>query len=718
MDSDLVKIYTRNQLVPFSVYVFVAAGFLALKLYMYGFDDRYFLFVLPGVLIWGFTRIESLRKLYSAAVSEKESAEQNWRKIVVRIACDKAAYMIPWLIILFWPFETTYLYDLLPGYGFVFCAMAAYATASSPYFPLYLWDAGIPLLFALGVTALNSHVQGTPYIAAVLLMFGIYTLISARNIRQSMQQLVKNRRALQKMAARAAQANKAKSDFLALMSHEIRTPMTGVLGMIDFLGETRLTEEQAECLATIQACSKTLLNTINDILDFSKIESGKLAISKIKYDLHSILNKSAAVLRPIAEEKGVAIDVSIDAKVPKLGYGDPHRVQQIVLNLLNNAVKFTERGGVTLTASYKMSGNVGMTRVEVKDTGIGMDDETQAKLFKKFSQADDSISRKYGGSGLGLSIAKQLVELMGGEIGVRSKKGQGSTFWFEIPYVAARADAGEKIEEAETESRVRPEDTLDILVVEDNKVNQMISTRTLAKKGHRVTVADTGDMAVAKLKQTKFDLVLMDINLPGKSGIDTTKEIRALGGRFKDVPIIALTANVTEDHMKRCRQAGMADYVLKPFTSEELYQAIARHRPARTGKPAEQLAAAPVPAETKTKEGAYPALNHKLVNIREEFGPEYMAQMIEMCGKEIEGLIIKGQSAYDEKNYEVLGNCAHDIKSVSGSIGLRDVQELAHRIETLCNDRQYAPLQQSVPDLVSTARKEIDKLSVLSSQVS
>jgi response regulator RpfG family c-di-GMP phosphodiesterase len=227
-------------------------------------------------------------------------------------------------------------------------------------------------------------------------------------------------------------------------------------------------------------------------------------------------------------------------------------------------------------------------------------------------------------------------------------------------------------------------------------------------------------MAIAKLKQGNFDLVLMDINLPGKSGIDTTKEIRALGGRFKEVPIIALTANVTEDHMKRCRQVGMVDYVLKPFTSEEVYQAIARHRPARTGKSVQQPAAAYAPAEKPApgKEGDGAALNHKLLNIREEFGPEYMAQMIEMCSKEIEGLIIKAQSAYEEKNYDLLGNCAHDIKSVSGSIGLRDVQDLAHKIETLCNDRQYESLPQNVPSLVTTARREIDRLSTLSAQAS
>lgn len=716
MERDLIKIYIRNQLIPFSVYLFIAAGFIALKLYMYGFYDKVLDFILPGVLLWAFTLIEGLRKDYSGTLSEKDGTARNWTKTVWGIATKKAAYMIPWLAVLFWPLQSPYLYDSLPGYAFVFCAMAAYASSSGAYFPLYLWDVGIPLLFALGITALNFNVQGTQYICGMLLIFGIYTLISARNMRLSMMQLVKNRRALQKMAIQAAQANKAKSDFLALMSHEIRTPMTGVLGMIDFLGETRLTPEQAECVATIHACSKTLLNTINDILDFSKIESGKLAISKIKYDLHSILKKSAAVLRPLADEKGVGIDVSIDSKLPTLGYGDPHRVQQIVLNLLNNAVKFTERGRVTLSASYKMHENVGMVRVEVKDTGIGMDAETQARLFKKFSQADDSISRKYGGSGLGLSIAKQLVELMGGEIGVRSKKGEGSTFWFEMPYVAAKADAGEKIEEAGPASRFRPEDVLDILLVEDNKVNQLISTRTLTKKGHRVTVADNGDKAIACLKQGKFDLVLMDVNLPGKSGIDTTKEIKALGGRFKEVPIIALTANVTEDHMKRCRQAGMVDYVLKPFTSEELYQAIAKHRPAPGAKTSPQPLPVEAPAQTspEKKESMDVPLNHKLASIREEFGPEYMVQMIEMCSKEIESLIIKGQSAYEEKNYEILGNCAHDIKSVSGSIGLRDVQDLAHKIETLCNDHQYDPLQRSVPDLVSLSRKEIDKLAALS----
>jgi signal transduction histidine kinase/CheY-like chemotaxis protein/HPt (histidine-containing phosphotransfer) domain-containing protein len=487
-------------------------------------------------------------------------------------------------------------------------------------------------------------------------------------------------------ALRTKIVSNEKSRFLALMSHEIRTPMTGILGIIEFLKDDGLTaEERADFINTISECSKTLLNTLNDILDVSKLEEGKLEISPVNFDFPGMLDNCVNILARMAKNKGLTLISVVDDKVPRQIHGDPHRLQQITMNLMNNALKFTSKGGVTVRAVFRDAKPLPVVRVEVVDTGIGISEKTIKRLFKGFSQADNSIARKYGGTGLGLSIAKDLVTLMGGQVGVHSKVGEGSTFWYEIPFHPPVAAAPSSEEE---NVEISP---LDILLAEDNKVNQQVAMRLLNNKGHKVSIADDGETVVKMAKEHDFDMILMDMNMPVKSGIDAAREIRAMGGRFKDIPIIALTANVVDEYVKKCYDAGMNAHVAKPFSPKELYKTMARFAPAKAIR-----AAAPAPVDTG------PKLNDNLEEIRKQLGPAYLNELIASSLKESARLLAAARAAHEAGDTSGLQHAAHDLKNVSGLISLNETSRLAAVIETMCRKGEVTGL----PDIMVTLARE------------
>jgi two-component system, sensor histidine kinase len=529
-------------------------------------------------------------------------------------------------------------------------------------------------------------------VLSIILFHSSYALENAdlshriNEYNRQLEATIQNRTEALRMALKDAEhANLAKSQFLANMSHEIRTPMNAIIGLSELLSETDLTAKQRDYIDTIHGSGNDLLMIINDILDISKIEAGKLRIEEGPVEIRTIIRDIGEMFAYPLREKKLQFIVNIDERVPETIVSDGHRIRQIVINLVGNAVKFTHEGHIRIDVGIEeTAGAPMMLRCAVNDTGIGIPGGVMRDLFQAFTQADSSTTRRYGGTGLGLAISKQLAEMMNGTLGVESTEHKGSTFWFTIrvkPILGQPPHSGldEKSPVAE------PRHDLSILLVDDNRINQKVELSILDRYGFLADVASNGREALAALERTNYDLVFMDCQMPVMDGFEASTAIRAREGSSRHTIIIAMTANALQGDKEKCLAAGMDDYLPKPVVSKALFRMMAKWFPAPSSDALLHITEADIPTEAVDPSTLVvdPA---KIEFLRELSGTgddDLLHTLTDLFFNDFPEYIKSLQETVAEGDPRRLRESAHAAKGACGNLGVMQLFQTCYELELL-----------------------------------
>ena len=547
------------------------------------------------------------------------------------------------------------------------------------------------------------RLYGVVLVLLVLLMIAGSILVSmliraGQRHQEKSRELEEQARLLDETAHRAEQASRAKSEFVAVMSHEIRTPLNGVVGVADLLREEAPSARGQQLVNTLDDSVLSLQAVINDVIDYTKYESGKLDLDLRPFALDAFVEELNRRYQLQSEQGQIRFNVTLGEAVPRWLEGDTARLRQVLMNLLNNAFKFTTEGTVSLEVALTEPGDV---RFLVRDTGCGIPEARREILFKPFSQVDSSIARRYGGSGLGLAICERLVIAMGGQIRFESHEGRGSVFWVDLPLRRVSQDAVERHSgqpSAAADSATPALPSCRILVVEDHPTNRELAQAMLERLGQTVSVAENGQAGLQQLAQGNFDLVLMDMQMPVLDGLQTTQRWRQLeGSGDRRLPIIAMTANAMPEDKQRCVDAGMDEVLYKPYTRADLYRMLARFLAPRDATPHAASPAPPPPdavAETATQQPHAPLLDAAaLDSLEAALGKETLRGLFQRFSARLSErhAHMTDRLAHDDR--AELGAAAHALKGAAASMGCTGLAELAAWLEQHAGDAQRADLQ-------------------------